>query len=74
MPGVNTALNVTVDPAATVAEEGFTDTLAERLGLGKPPLEEVNPQPARPTITRGSAITIRFGNITVYIHARRTKR
>jgi hypothetical protein len=55
-------------------DEGFTETLMEvDPGLGKPPLEEVNPQPPRLRIIKGSAITIRSGNITVYIYARRTR-
>jgi hypothetical protein len=67
-------VNVAVAPAATVIDEGFTDKLIEVApGLGNPPLEEVNPQPARPRIIRGRAITNRLGNITVYIYARPNK-
>jgi len=58
-------VNVVVVPAATVIDEGFTDKLIEvAAGLGNPPLEEVNPQPAKPRIIKGRAIAIRLGNIT----------
>ena len=55
--GVNTAVNVVVDPAATVIEEGFTDTLKEEgLGLGKPLLlTPLPPQPVSPRMIKGSA-------------------
>jgi hypothetical protein len=60
--GLGEALNVVVDPAATVIEEGSTVSETGRgLGFGKPfSVAEPLPQSARPATTRVSAKTTRM--------------
>jgi len=65
--GVKEAVNVVVDPAATVIKEGFTEILTETLegvvlGLGKPP-----PQPVRPRMIKASGSATALRRLTIII-------
>lgn len=58
--GVNKAVKVVVDPAATVTKEGPTEILYEGgFGLGNPP-----PQPARPSVIKGNVRAICLKHFT----------
>lgn len=57
--GANTPINVVVDPASTVIEAGFTESLVT--GEGSLDAEKPPPQPVRPRTISGTArITRRY--------------
>jgi len=63
--GVNSAVNVVVEPGLTVIEEGLTEIVPGAGEEGELPLGELWPQPARASIIKGCIRAIRLRRIMI---------